>query len=224
MRRFTSWQCHGGDLCFQLKFCKTFATLSLCLMLLSFNLDECLDCWKLLGQRGCLLFSIMSQTFPSRLLLFLFHRRQTPECTAIAVGNKIETLLSFSFCSRAIVMEIFLRLSEIQGMNLGMSVIKTQEALIIKIAHKTVSNTIFMLLLLVVNSNCYCGHLRRRDDKVELVQMSRLGERLLMVSLHDENHQSFMTRKLTLQPSPKHSPRTFYLSAGDRRKALAPAG
>lgn len=55
-------------------------------------------------------------------------------------------------------MEIFLHLFGDSQMNLGMSVIKTQEALI-KIAHKTVNNTMFMLLLLAVNSNCYCGHL-----------------------------------------------------------------
>lgn len=150
------------------------------------------------------------------------------ELTAIAVGNIIEMFESISRSRAFFGLADFLHFSSSDGlrvqMNLVNSVRKTQEALIIKIAHKTVSNTIFMLLLLVVNSNCYCGHLRRRDDKVEFVQMSRLGERLLMVSLHDENHQSFMTRKLTLQPSPKHSPRTFYLSAGDRRKALAPAG
>jgi hypothetical protein len=49
-------------------------------------------------------------------------------------------------------------------MNLDISVKKTQEALIIKIAHKTVNNTIFMLLV-VVNSNCYCGHLRMHRKK-----------------------------------------------------------
>lgn len=41
---------------------------------------------------------------------------------------------------------------------------KTQEALIIKIAHKIVNNKMLILLLLVVNSNCYCGHLNRERD------------------------------------------------------------
>lgn len=35
----------------------------------------------------------------------------------------------------------------------------TQEALIIKIAHKTAINKMPLLLLTLVNSNCYCGHL-----------------------------------------------------------------
>lgn len=47
---------------------------------------------------------------------------------------------------------------------LGSSVKKTQEALIIRIAHKTINNEKFMLLLLVVNSNCYCGHLRIKNE------------------------------------------------------------
>lgn len=38
-----------------------------------------------------------------------------------------------------------------------MSVTKTQEALIIKIAHNNVNNKI--LVLLSVNLVCYCGHL-----------------------------------------------------------------
>lgn len=49
-------------------------------------------------------------------------------------------------------------------MKLGSSVKKTQEALIIRIAHKTINNEKFMLLLLVVNSNCYCGHLRIKNE------------------------------------------------------------
>lgn len=102
-------------------------------------------------------------------------KRHSSKCTAIAVGSKIETLLSFFFV-RTIAMEIFLRLSEIQ-MNLGMSVIKTQEALIIKIAHKTVNNTMFMFLLLDVNSNCYCGHLgmEKKERKVEQFRRKVFG-------------------------------------------------
>lgn len=48
--------------------------------------------------------------------------------------------------------------------------VETQEALIIKIAHKTVNNKMLMMPLLLlpfVNSNCYCGHLVDEKEKEE---------------------------------------------------------
>lgn len=48
--------------------------------------------------------------------------------------------------------------------------VETQEALIIKIAHKTVNNKMLMMPLLLlkfpfVNSNCYCGHLKGEKEE-----------------------------------------------------------
>jgi hypothetical protein len=50
-------------------------------------------------------------------------------------------------------------------MRLGIFGIKTQEALIIKIAQKTVNNNMPMMpLLALVNSHCYCGHLNGKNE------------------------------------------------------------
>lgn len=81
-------------------------------------------------------------------------------------------------------------------MNLGISVRKTQEALIIKIAHKTVNNTIFMLLWLNVNSNCYCGHLRMEKKKKKFY-MRKFSEKLCN-KIFDSSRADGSSNKLML--------------------------
>lgn len=124
--------------------------------------------FNLVTNNSSLFFHKFSLTFSSHSISQMMH---SLTLTAIIMGNKIKILERIwvmlkcgvlqetfqNFRASAFVLEKQ-KFKWIWESRWG----KTKEALIIKIAHKTTNNTIFMLLLLVVNSNCYCGHLMMR--------------------------------------------------------------
>lgn len=148
--------------------------------------------------------------------------------TAIVGGNKVEMFESSSLCflvvggvSTKTTLQIefpsfcrspVLKRGEVGRctlqMKLGSSAKRTQEALIIRIAHKTINNEKFMLLLLVVNSNCYCGHLRIKNEAGLKSKFACLHFLMLCgKSLHPLGsccrrlaNISFWLRRLTLRP------------------------
>lgn len=138
-------------------------------------------CWKIISglrtsasfpaKKGLGGFFIVSQAIPfapPTNLLWHFE----PQCSLLQFSREIKLKCFWSLFPSRRRAEKCGRANDCSSAYTfrGISVKKTQVALIIKIAHKTVNNDIFMLLLLVVNSNCYCGHLRARVKQEESIK------------------------------------------------------